>query len=160
MRLVNDPNRIFYKCKGVGYSMSIRAREIIFGNMMKVTEYNGSHTCDRLVNNVEVNMKWIVREFEDFIRSCPKVDVETLANLLQRDYKVTIKRRKLYKVMARVRRMVKMEYTGCFEYLRKYCVMVQRANHGSTALVRTIREDPNFLRIFVCFNCNLFSFFT
>lgn len=63
-------------------------------------------------------------KFEDFIISAPNLDVETLASLHQRDYRVAVKRKVLYKVLARVRHKIKVEHTMCFEFVRKYYVMV------------------------------------
>lgn len=151
VRVVNDPPKIFYKCKGIGCPWGIRAREVVLGGIMNVTTYNSEHTCNRVENNVEARVKWIVRTFEGFIRSSPTIDIDTHVTLWQRDYKVTVKRKVLYKVMARVRRKVRAEHSDCFLFLRQYCVMVQRTNPGSTALVRSIGDPPQFSRMFVCF---------
>lgn len=107
VRIVNDPNRIYYKYKGEGCPWLVKAREVIFGNTMRVTEYSDNHTCNRLVNNLEARVKWIVRKFEYLIRSCPTIDIDTLTTLLQMDYKVIIKRIALYIVLARVKQKIK-----------------------------------------------------
>lgn len=53
--------------------------------------------------------------------------------------------------MARVRRKVRTEHCDCFLYLRKYYVMVQRTNSGSTVLVRYVGDPPQISRMFICF---------
>lgn len=117
---------------------------------MNVTTYNLEYTCNKVVSNMEARVKWIVRKFESFIRSCPSVDIDTLT-LLQRDYKVTVNQKALYKVIARVRKKVWVEHADCFLFSRKYCVMVQGTNPGLTTLIRSIGDPPQFSRMFVCF---------
>lgn len=101
-RDINDPERIVYSCKGEGYNWIIRARETIFGRVMRVHHYVGEHICYTISNNHEARVRWIVRKFQDLIKTCPKIDVETLSALLQRDYRLTVDRKKLYKVKDRV----------------------------------------------------------
>lgn len=50
----------FYKCKAIDYPWAVRAREIVFGGTTKITAYHSYHTYNRVINNVEARVKWIV----------------------------------------------------------------------------------------------------
>lgn len=62
-----------------------------------------------------------------------------------------VDKKALYKVLARVRRKIKIKHRTCFEFVRKYCVIVQWTDPGSIALVRIVGKNPKFSRMLICF---------
>lgn len=60
-------------------------------------------------------------------------------------------RKKVYKMKERVRNKLMSGHSEWFKLLKKYYVLVWRANLGLTAIVCVVGEDPQFLRMFVCF---------
>ncbi|KAK2652467.1 hypothetical protein Ddye_012323 [Dipteronia dyeriana] len=150
----NDRNRLTYACKKNGCPWRFHASSLIDNCTLQIKTYNNKHLCHRLCKSEKARAKWIASKFEVLVKKNPDIKCGVVSNLLRDEYNVIVDAQRLYKVKKRPPHVLCKEHVMSFRHLRKYTVMVQPRNTGSTAYIHLLEPTIIFQRFFISFEAH------
>ncbi|XP_043687582.1 uncharacterized protein LOC122638800 [Telopea speciosissima] len=162
----NDKNRVTGICSGKGCPWRFHASPNSDGITFVIRTLNTNHTCQRSrLKNKGVSATWIVKKLAPNLRADPEMSIQAMEELLKEQYGVTVYRSKLYRAKWIVNEETDENHARTYKKLENYGFMVKKRNPGTEYVIEyqnaniygedqhgVIMANPQFKRLFICFD--------
>ncbi|XP_043721114.1 uncharacterized protein LOC122668641 [Telopea speciosissima] len=162
----NDKNRVTGIYSGRGCPWRIHASPNSDGTTFVIKTLNPNHTCQRFsIKKDGVTAAWIAKKLASNVRADPHMNINVMEDYLAEKYGVKANKTKLYKAKCIVNEETDGSHTRAYKKLENYGLTVKEKNPGTEFVIQyqnanrygqekhgVILVNPQFMRLFICFD--------
>ncbi|XP_043698965.1 uncharacterized protein LOC122649788 [Telopea speciosissima] len=162
----NDKNRVTGICNGRGCLWRIHASPNSNGITFVIKTLNPNHICQRLsIKKEGVTAAWIAKKLTSNVKVDSHMNINVMEEYLSEKYGVKANKTKLYRAKCIVNEETDGSHARAYKKLENYGLMVKERNPGTEFVIeyqnanrygqeqhRALLVNPQFKRLFICFD--------
>ncbi|XP_073138122.1 uncharacterized protein [Henckelia pumila] len=162
MYVKNDSEKVIVICSEKSCGWRIYASKHKRDNLFAIRKCKLQHNCGennlRSRGHPRADAYWIANVVKEKLRGEPSYRPCTMQMDLQRDFRVELEYRKVWKGNELAMHDIHGTDEGCYDRLRWYCDAVKNTNPGSVVECEIEPLTKKFRRLFICFHACVVGF--
>ncbi|XP_061991204.1 uncharacterized protein LOC133709465 isoform X2 [Rosa rugosa] len=152
--LKNDRGRIRAICKAENCPFDLYASKMQHEDTLMIKNYNGQHTCARVIENSTVRTPYLTEKFANQIKLHPDISTESLAQTMAASVRAKVSFQQAYRTKKAALKLIERSIKEQYARVQDYAQELKRVDPNTTVDIKCDFNNPDqqpvFKRMYIC----------